>query len=174
MLATQARLAGRVAQRGEGLGLLANPGDFVLIERGRPRAMLMMCPDGCGEVLTMNLDPRTGKAWRAYLGDDGFTLYPSVWRTTGCLSHFYVWRDRIYWSRRYDASADPSQLDAHAKDVIAAIRTGAAATVVTIADHLSLSPWLVAFTCSRLVDAGILREVDHTEEDSAYRLAGGV
>lgn len=56
----------------------------------------MACPDGCGSILTVNLDPRAGKAWRLY--DRGNkTLFPSVWRDSGCEAHFIVWRDRILW-----------------------------------------------------------------------------
>jgi len=40
----------------------------------------MLCPDGCGERIVLNLDPRAGPAWRLYDRKEKTTLYPSVWR----------------------------------------------------------------------------------------------
>jgi hypothetical protein len=77
--------------------VLNEPGDAVLVRRGVLRSMVMSCPDGCGEVLTVNLDGRAGKAWRHYARGDDVSLFPSVWRDSGCESHYILWRSRIYW-----------------------------------------------------------------------------
>jgi hypothetical protein len=98
--------------------LLEKPGDSVTVVRGRPRSFVMACPDGCGSVLTVNLDPRAGKAWRLY-ARDRMSLYPSVWRDAGCGAHFVLWKDRILWcdgnadadySPRYDPELEPAVL----------------------------------------------------------------
>ena len=65
--------------------------------------MLIACPDGCGETLSINLDQRMGKAWEINERGGDLTLYPSVWREGGCESHFIVWRNRIVWCGRYIA-----------------------------------------------------------------------
>lgn len=71
--------------------LLVAPGDAVLITRGQPRWLLLRCPCGCGEEMPVNLDARAGKAWRLYRRPhSGLTLFPSVWRDTGCESHFVI------------------------------------------------------------------------------------
>src|SRR4051812_45242071 len=71
-------------------------GHAALIERGRPRVIVVNCPCGCGEKLAMNLDRRAGKAWRLHVGEHGVSLFPSVWRDTGCESHFILWRNTFY------------------------------------------------------------------------------
>ena len=75
---------------------LAAPGDAVLIIRGQPRWLLLKCPCGCDDEISINLDLRAGQAWRIYKGrDEKITLYPSVWRDTDCLSHFIIRSDHI-------------------------------------------------------------------------------
>ena len=63
--------------------VLKDPGDAALVRRGVLRSILICCPDGCGETLVVNLDPRAGKAWRIDTRGGGTTLYPSVWRDGG-------------------------------------------------------------------------------------------
>ena len=96
-LTKRIRFKGEVEGRDEGDRLLVEPGDVVLVKRGIPRALLMKCPDGCGDHLAVNLDPRTSKAWRMYERANRLTLYPSVWRDGGCGAHFLLWRNQIVW-----------------------------------------------------------------------------
>jgi hypothetical protein len=64
-------------------------------------------PRGCGEVFPINLDPRAGPAWRLYSDPRrGVSLYPSVWRESGCESHYVIWRNRIYLFGRYEDEFD--------------------------------------------------------------------
>src|SRR5438105_3352414 len=100
-LAREIRLRAEVQHRHEGDALLKSPGDAVLVNRGRPRSLLIACPDGCGETLVVNLDQRSGPAWRFYRHASGVSLSPSVWREGGCESHFIVWRGRIIWCGPY-------------------------------------------------------------------------
>src|SRR4051794_6992334 len=72
-------------------------GGAVIVDRGRPRSLVLNCPDQCGSVLTVNLDPKAGKAWTLYyIVGRTFSLYPSVWRSDGCRSHFIIWRSMLY------------------------------------------------------------------------------
>lgn len=91
------KLRQQVEHRHEAEQLLTEAGETVLVYRGVARSLAMACPDGCGEQLTINVDPRAGKAWRYYLKAGRLSVFPSVWRTTGCKSHFIVWQSRIYW-----------------------------------------------------------------------------
>ena len=85
------QLRGTVSTRGEASSKLAAAGDAVLVERGRPRLLLLSCPCGCGEQFPINLDSRRGR-----LGDSteargtGISLFPSVWRESGCRSHYII------------------------------------------------------------------------------------
>lgn len=75
----------------------ADDGMIALVHRGVARAAVFQCPCGCGEVLVINLDSRTPQAWRHRLRGARLTLMPSVWRDTGCESHFILWEHSVYW-----------------------------------------------------------------------------
>src|SRR5437867_10955077 len=93
--ANKARWRGSVVSRDDARPFLVASGDIVLVQRGRPRSVIMKCPCGCREELVINLDDRVGPAWRLYRDKRGLTLFPSVWRDSGCRSHFIVWHDTI-------------------------------------------------------------------------------
>src|ERR1043166_8373820 len=58
----------------------------------------MLCPCRCGETLHMNLMPHSRPRWEVIRNQDGtVTLHPSVWRLTGCGSHFFVRLSQIMW-----------------------------------------------------------------------------
>lgn len=58
----------------------------------------MLCPCRCGETLYMNLQPATRPVWQLFRHKEGtITLHPSIWRTVGCRSHFFIRRGRVYW-----------------------------------------------------------------------------
>jgi hypothetical protein len=141
--------------------LLGRPGDAVIISRGQPRWMILKCPCGCGDEIPINLDRRAGKAWRFYEGASGAaTLFPSVWRDTGCQSHFIVWRGRILVLDAYDrdeASA-PTDLFGLVQRVRAAWPVSGFISYVDVADELNEIPWDVLEACRRLVGDGVLVE----------------
>ena len=68
-----------------------------MIDEGEPWAVVMMCPCGCGEVLELSLSPASKTFWKLAVEADHPTLHPSVWRKTGCRSHFWVRRGRVRW-----------------------------------------------------------------------------
>src|SRR5690348_12912205 len=145
--ATLIDLRGEVVHRHEADTLLAHSGAAVLVRRGVLRSMVMACPDGCGEKLTINLDPRAGPAWRYYEDGRNVSLFPSVWRDTGCRSHFIVWRSHIYWCDTGD------ELDVPLEEVVTRVRNvlgDRLQNYTTIADCLGLVPWAVLSACRRL------------------------
>ena len=136
-------------------------GDAVLIQRGIPRWLLLRCPCGCGEEVPVNLDPRAGKAWRMYRGlSTGLSLFPSVWRDTGCQSHFIIWRDSILmigtgYGRAY-TPRDSLDFLPLARRVLEAWPRGHLVSYVDVADALQEIPWDVQEACQALVKAGDL------------------
>lgn len=90
------RWRGVVSRHRDAKALLAHAGDVVLVERGRPRHLVVRCPCGCGDDISLNLDPAAGPCWRL-LRRDPLIVMPSVWRETGCESHFFVWKHEIDW-----------------------------------------------------------------------------
>lgn len=145
----------QVEQRHEANSLLKTPGDIAFVYRGVMRSLVMACPDGCGELLTINLDGRAGKAWRAYGNQEEVSLFPSVWRETGCKSHFILWRSKIYWCDWDD------ELDTPMDDVVEQVRGRLSVELVPyvdIADELQLVPWAVLSACRQLVRDGAAQE----------------
>jgi hypothetical protein len=63
-----------------------------------PMYAAMVCPCGCGAILRSNLRSETDPCWAWDVQDDGaVTLRPSLWRQTGCRSHFILSSGRITW-----------------------------------------------------------------------------
>jgi len=91
---------GTIKNRSDSKDLLFKPGDFVIVEREIPRLFILRCPCGCGDDLLINLDKRSGPAWRLYSKSKKYSLYPSYWRDTACGSHFIIWSSKIYWCYR--------------------------------------------------------------------------
>lgn len=57
----------------------------------------LLCPCGCGEVIRLNLLTDDEPCWRVQLSRKGVSFKPSIWRTTGCRSHFFLRSGRILW-----------------------------------------------------------------------------
>jgi len=75
-------------------------------ENGYLWAAAMLCPCGCGDLIELNLLKKVRPNWSVQEHPDGFpTLMPSVWRSEGCRSHFYLRRGHIDWCREYSTSA---------------------------------------------------------------------
>lgn len=147
---------GRAASEADASRLLHRPGDLAVVERGVPRLLVMKCPDDCGDTLRINLDPRTSKAWRLYQDKEGLSLFPSVWRDTGCESHFIVWADGIYWNDRRDRGYKGLHDPVLRTAVQAELEELNFQSAVEIADKLDLVPWSVSAVLDSLVEDGLV------------------
>lgn len=56
-----------------------------------------LCPCSCGEVIRLNLLTDDEPCWSVHLSRRGVSFKPSIWRTTGCRSHFFLQSGRILW-----------------------------------------------------------------------------
>lgn len=151
--ATKLSFISEVERVGDANHLLKEPGQVVIVKRGNVRSIVFSCPDGCGELLTINLDPRAGKAWRLYRTNHGITLFPSVWRDNGCGSHFVVWRDKILW---LGSESDYSESNIYAPNIeleskISKALTHELQSYLDIADEINEIPWDVLYSCKNLV-----------------------
>jgi len=155
---------GQVERRHEANTMLTEPGATVLVHRGVARSLAMACPDGCGEQLTINLDERAGPAWRIYSSKQELSIFPSVWRDTGCRSHFIVWRSKIYWCD-WDELDTPSEETL--QEVLAAL-PDKFTPYTDLADSLELVPWAVLTAARRLVQMG-LAERDKGDRQAMFR-----
>ncbi|MBS0162584.1 MAG: hypothetical protein JSS48_08440 [Nitrospira sp.] len=157
------RLVGTVENHAAALPLIHEPGDVAIVKRGVFRSLIMHCPDGCGEVITVNLDPRTTKAWRIYINKKGLTLYPSVWRDTGCESHFVLWNSVFHWMDSHDLTEDDPEEEERLDRLVLPQIGKEPSHYVDIADKLGEIPWAVLESCRRLVKAGRAVVVDDDE-----------
>ena len=59
---------------------------------------VMLCPCGCEAHISLNLLPETQPCWTVEVDAKGTpSIRPSVWRTAGCKSHFFLRRGQIDW-----------------------------------------------------------------------------
>jgi hypothetical protein len=171
------RLLRVVSTRGEASAHLKSPGDAVLVERGRPRLLMLSCPCGCGEELPINLDARAGRAWRLYRNQrSGLSLFPSVWRESGCESHFIIWRDKLFLFGQYDEDEGLMETSAVEADggapLVDAVQKELSSELVPfgdIAEKLEAIPWDVLTMCRKLVRAGLAREGEGKQRGSFSR-----
>src|SRR5260221_13013198 len=114
----------------------------------------MLCPRGCGEEVIINLDRRSGPAWRFYNKDERVTLYPSIIRETGCFSHFIVWHDKIFWCDYEDLWEDkPEKLELD-KKILEVLKEETTLNYYDIAESLGELPWEVLLSLRRQVKTG--------------------
>lgn len=60
----------------------------------------MRCPCACGAVISLSTLAKVRPRWRYSLDGDGMiSIWPSIWRTAGCKSHFHLTRGTIIWHR---------------------------------------------------------------------------
>jgi len=149
---SQIKLLKPAASRDEAVAQLRGAGDTIIVERGSPRFVLMRCPCGCGDNLTMNLDRRTGPAWRIYQKRDRLTIFPSYWREDGCQSHFILWSNHIYWCSGWDDDdrvwRESSELEGK---VLQALSVESFRSYEQVAEDLGEIPWEVLRACYNLV-----------------------
>jgi len=83
-----------------------NEQDFIIVVyQGIDRWALFKCPCGCGDVISLPLAAPHKPRWSVYVDEKGFaSLYPSVWRNTGCMSHFIVRSGIVFWAGRTGVS----------------------------------------------------------------------
>ncbi len=160
--AKKLRLRGTVGTRTDASVLLKSPGDAVLVSRGRPRLLLLACPCGCGEHFPINLDERAGPAWRLYRSRAGaLTLYPSVWRESGCYSHYIIWRDQILLFGESEDEFDSVLADdamPRREAVLERLPSTGIVSFFELAEALGVVPWDVLRVCRQLVRSGLARE----------------
>lgn len=151
-------LVGEAEYRDEAEAKLGKPGDAALVVRGRTRSVVMACPDGCGETLVVNIDPRAGKAWRMDTRGEGLTLYPSVWRDGGCRSHFIVWRGFLIWCDRFTLGNQEPRYDPSIEEaVLSAMDVSTPLTAEAIAYAIDELVYDVNRAANRLVGYGLAR-----------------
>lgn len=78
--------------------LVADTSIYVVCRSGKDRWAIFRCPCGCSVVITLSLQSVHRPYWQATRTPSGrSSLFPSVWRDQGCLSHFVVSDGLVLW-----------------------------------------------------------------------------
>lgn len=73
---------------------------YIVGEKKYYWCIVMLCPCGCNAIIQLNLLPRIHPRWSFFHNKNAaITIRPSIWRNTGCKSHFYVYKNRIIWCK---------------------------------------------------------------------------
>lgn len=152
--AERIRWRGTTESRWDVGGRIVKPGDVVLVARhGVHRWLVFNCPCGCGDQVPINLDRRTGPAWRAFHPGRRLTVYPSIWRGSGCESHFIVRRGQILLVSDYSWGQVWTIARPLREAVLDRLRE-APIHFSEIADAIGEEPWDVLDACRELENSG--------------------
>jgi hypothetical protein len=167
------RVVATVSSRADADAFLRRDGDAVLVKRGVDRLLVFRCPDGCGEILPVNLDRRAGMAWSLYEKDGRCSLFPSVWRDTGCQSHFVVWANRVFLFGKFDPNEESwlSEMEVDCDVVLEQLSGERFVPFEQLADDLGWLPWDVLGCCRNLQRRGRVEE-GKGDLKGAFRLLG--
>jgi hypothetical protein len=70
---------------------------YIAGKEGCEWAAALLCPCGCGETIQLNLLREVRPCWSIFDGQGRVSLEPSVWRSRGCRSHFFLRNGEIEW-----------------------------------------------------------------------------
>ena len=71
---------------------------YIVEESSFQERAALLCPCGCSKTLYLNLIKEERPCWRVQVADKGLaSLWPSVWRKTGCESHFWLRQGKVHW-----------------------------------------------------------------------------
>jgi hypothetical protein len=159
MKATQYKIIAVVPNYAQAAAMVGKPGDCAVVERaGVQRQIVIRCPDGCGEVLSINLDRRSGPAWRLYKKHKVWSLFPSIDRATGCLSHFILWRGRILWCNGLDEYDEMQVSESLFTRILEVLSHRDSLSFVELSQEMDEVPWDVLTACRTLVRRRVLAE----------------
>jgi hypothetical protein len=89
-----------VKQADETPDLLVENHFYLVGQKGYIWCGVMLCPCGCKKTIHLNLLPKGSPKW-AYRIEKNKTIsiYPSIWRSSGCRSHFFLNQGKIHWCK---------------------------------------------------------------------------
>ncbi|MCW3110416.1 MAG: hypothetical protein JWQ09_4922 [Segetibacter sp.] len=70
---------------------------YIVGEPNYPWLATFKCPCGCKKTIQLNLLEGASPQWSYTIKKRKITIKPSVWRTGGCKSHFFIRDGKIRW-----------------------------------------------------------------------------
>ena len=78
--------------------VIADKTIYFIGESNNPWLIAFRCPCGCKSIIHLNLLKNAKPHWSYYITSrKKVNIAPSVWRTKGCKSHFFVRKSKIDW-----------------------------------------------------------------------------
>ncbi|MGN6211513.1 DUF6527 family protein [Parafilimonas sp.] len=72
---------------------------YIIQNEGYSWQAVMVCPCGCKNILHMNLIKEYKPSWKLEVYKNKIvTLHPSISRTVGCKSHFFIRKGKVIWA----------------------------------------------------------------------------
>ena len=63
-----------------------------------PWQVELICPCGCKDKIVLPVNNSTSPRWSLKITEQNIpTLHPSIWRTKGCNSHFFLRKGKVEW-----------------------------------------------------------------------------
>ncbi len=59
--------------------------------------VILKCPCGCKNIIHLNLLKEARPCWTFLVNKKKISLKPSIWRKTGCKSHFFIKNGKVKW-----------------------------------------------------------------------------
>ncbi|WP_409557922.1 MULTISPECIES: DUF6527 family protein [Flavobacteriaceae] len=59
---------------------------------------LLKCPCGCGDNIMLNLMNDAKPCWKVNINNKRPSVFPSIWRTKNCKSHFSLRKGKVFWA----------------------------------------------------------------------------
>jgi hypothetical protein len=71
---------------------------YLEVRGGKEKWLYLKCPDECGDLISVNLMQSYDPSWTVLIDDGLISIHPSVWKKTGCKSHFFIKDSAIVWA----------------------------------------------------------------------------
>ncbi len=73
---------------------------YIAGESGHYWYICFLCPCGCGEIIQLSTLVNDNPKWSFIKHrNKTITIYPSIWRTSGCKSHFFIRKGIVDWCK---------------------------------------------------------------------------
>jgi hypothetical protein len=78
---------------------------YIVGSKEHPWLIAFNCPCDCKNLIQLNLLKEADPCWTFRVNKKGkIDILPSVWRTKGCESHFFVRKSKIDWVGNFKAN----------------------------------------------------------------------
>jgi hypothetical protein len=75
---------------------------YIIGEKRYKWLAVLICPCGCSDQIQLNLLQEGNPCWKVIKHwDKSVSIFPSIWRTIGCKSHFTIRKGTVSWVQEF-------------------------------------------------------------------------